>query len=151
MSNRFNILPVKLLSSCIFLVGFGSLFQITLWTWRKSHRPIFGLVECWWTAYCEANALIIVCWQHPNSIADSRIVTPESASTEAFKDWRSRIWGSPVRKRSWRELSPSLNLANFRSQVLSVISSSGYCWLITRVVNLVFLPWSNIKWAHALI
>ena len=57
MSNQFHILSMKLLCSCIFLVGFGYLYRITLWTWKqKSHQPIFGHVECGRTAYCEATA-----------------------------------------------------------------------------------------------
>ena len=93
------------------------------------------------------NPLIIVFWQHPNSIANSRLVTLGSASTAAFKDWRSRIWGRPLRGRSWRDRSPALNLANHRAQFRSVTASSGYKSLITCVVSLVLFPGQTWK-AH---
>ena len=83
--------------------------------WAKIYVGFFSLIWC--------NVLIIVRWQHPNLIANSWVVTPEWASKVAFKDWRSKIWGGPLRGRSWRDRSPSLNLANNRSQVRSIIAS----------------------------
>ena len=76
------------------------LFLVSL---KGIHLPLFRtflLMSC--------NALIIVRLQHPKIHCRLPAFTPESASTAAFKDLRSRIWGRSVREKSWRDQSPSL-------------------------------------------